>query len=94
MDYRPQPIDTSAVELRATLCELVEQLAESAHDHWALQRMADGWRYGERRDDEQKRHPDLVPYDDLPESEKEYDRRMVTETIKAIVSLGYRIERG
>ncbi len=44
-----------------------------------------------RRNDEAKKHPCLVPYAELPESEKEYDRRMAEETIKAIVTLGYRI---
>lgn len=91
--YRPEPIDTHAVELPKALMDLTERLAESTHDHWALQRMKDGWRWGEKRDDDAKLHPCLVPYDELPESEKEYDRRTAMETVKAIIALGYRIGR-
>lgn len=93
MSYEPRPIDTSGVELPPELLELVELLAESNHDHWALQRMSEGWRYGPQRDDERKLHPDLAPYNELPEGEKEYDRRSVRETLKAILALGYRITR-
>ena len=91
MSYVPKPIDTSAVELPEGLLGLTERLAENAHDHWADQRMAEGWAYGPQRDDAAKRHPDLVPYEQLPESEKEYDRRMAMEALKAIIALGYRI---
>jgi hypothetical protein len=55
--------------------------------------MADGWRYGARRDDAKKEHPSLVPYEELSEKEKEYDRRTAIETLKTIVALGYRIDR-
>lgn len=93
MSYEPQPIDTSGVWLTPEVLALRELLAENAHDHWALQRMADGWTYGPQRDDERKRHPCLVPYEALPESEKEYDRNAAIETLKAILALGYRIEK-
>lgn len=92
--YQPKPIDTAGVTLPRDLVALTEQLAENAHDVWASQRMAEGWTYGPRRDDQAKTHPDLVPYADLPESEKEYDRGAAMETLKAILALGYRIEKG
>ena len=79
--------------MQSSLVELTERLAENTHDHWALQRIADGWRWGESRDDQAKTHPGLVPYDELPEREKEYDRKTAMETLKAILKLGYRIER-
>jgi len=91
--YEPHPIDTARVVLPASLDGLIEGLAASTHDHWAAKRMADGWTYGERRDDATKQHPDLVAYDELTESEKEYDRVTVTETLKAITALGYKISR-
>jgi hypothetical protein len=93
MDYRPDPIDTSGVELSPRLRELVERLAANNHDHWAQQRMAEGWRFGPERNDTTRTHPDLVPYAELPDSEKEYDRRTVVETLKAILALGYRVDR-
>ena len=74
MTYRPGPIETTEVTLSPDLHELVERLAESNHDHWAQQRIREGWSYGSERDDERKTHPDLLPYDELSESEKEYDR--------------------
>lgn len=92
-EYLPCPIDTSAVNLDGEVLYLTERLAEHAHDVWASQRLAEGWSYGPRRDDGKKRHPCLVPYGALPESEKEYDRQAAMETLKAIVALGYRIEK-
>ena len=92
LTYKPQPIDTSRVELNPRLHELVDRLAASNHDHWALQRIAEGWRFGSNRDDVAKTHPDLITYDELPESEKDYDRRSVVETLKAIIALGYKLE--
>ena len=92
MAYQPKPIDSSTVDLDATLKGLTERLAENAHDVWALGRMKEGWTYGPHRDDAHKKHPCLVPYEELPDSEKEYDRAMATGTLKAMIALGYRIE--
>jgi hypothetical protein len=89
--YTPRPIDTRAVTLPDALVDLTEKLAENAHDLWAEQRMAEGWRFGPRRDDGRKEHPCLVPYASLPESERTYDRRNAMGTVKAIIALGYRV---
>ena len=91
--YEPQTIDTSGIDLSADLEQLVERLSENNHDHWAQQRINEGWRYGSTRDDHKKEHPDLVPYDQLPESEKEYDRKTVIEALKAIIALGYEVRK-
>jgi hypothetical protein len=91
MSYRPAPIATSHITLPADLVGLTEKLAENAHDLWARQRLADGWTLGPRRDDALKQHPCLVPYAELPESEKRYDREAAIGTLKAILALGYRI---
>ena len=91
--YEPKPIDTGAVELPDELLELTELLAENAHDNWARSRIAEGWSFGLARDDTAMEHPCLVPYAQLPDSEKEYDRDTAMETLKAVVALGYRIER-
>ena len=92
-NYHPHPLDTNDVVLPQSLEVLLEQLARNVHEVWAAGRMADGWKYGEERDDERKLHPCLVPYDQLPESEKEYDRRTALETLKTIVKLGYTISK-
>ena len=91
--YFPKTIDTSSIELSSDLRELVERLAENTHDHWARKRLDEGWRYGPKRNDAEKTHPDLVPYGELSESEKEYDRKTVVEAIKATIALGYDVNR-
>src|SRR5579859_1983868 len=91
--YIPKPKDTSAIKLADGLKELLEELAENTHDIWAQQRIAEGWRYGPLRNDRQKEHPNLVPYKQLPESEKDYDRKTALETIKMMQTLGYTVTR-
>jgi hypothetical protein len=68
---------------------LLEQLAEKVHAAWMARRISEGWKLGERRDDAAKTHPCLEPYDQLPDSEKEYDRATAAETIRMIQELGY-----
>ena len=91
--YDPHPIDASHFQLPDTLKELLEAIAENSHEVWARQRISEGWVYGEKRDDEKKKHPDLVPYSDLTESEKEYDRKMAKETLMLVQRLGYKISK-
>ena len=92
MNHAPQPIDASHVTLSPELIALTERLAENSHDLWALQRIKDGWTWGPNRDDAAKKHPCLVPYARLPESEKDYDRVMSLGIFKSILSLGYAIQ--
>lgn len=89
--YVPQPIDTNDIELPAELEELVEKMSKNVHEVWAETRLKQGWTYGEQRDDKKKTHPCLVPYEDLPEEEKEYDRNTSIGTIKLILKLGFKI---
>ena len=90
--YTPTPIDTSDIELSDELKQLVEQLARNVHDIWATGRFNEGWTYGPERNDALKQHPCLIDYDELPESEKEYDRKTAMETLKTIIKLGWKIE--
>jgi hypothetical protein len=71
--------------------EITELLAKNTHEVWAQQRLAEGWTYGKERNDERKEHPCLVPYEDLPESEKEYDRNTALETVRFLLYSGYEI---
>lgn len=89
--YNPKPIDTSRIELPDDLFELKELIAKNVHDNWAAQRIKEGWSYGNKKDSNLKQTPCLVPYEELPESEKEYDRNTAYETIKVILKLGYKI---
>lgn len=89
--YNPQPINVEDIDLDANLEELTEAIAENAHDIWARARMDEGWTYGSVRNDELKQHPDLVPYSQLPDSEKEYDRLMAMNTLRLVRRLGFDI---
>lgn len=93
MTYIPKPIDTADITLDNDILELSELLAKNAHDVWAQERIRQGWSYGEMRDDGKKEHPCLVPYEELPESEKEYDRSTALETLRVIISMGYKIRK-
>jgi ryanodine receptor 2 len=92
MTSAPHPIDTSGIQLSPEILELTEVLAEHVHNHWVRLRMSEGWKHGPERMDKEKRHPSLVSYADLPDSEKQFDRTTALETLKAIIALGYRIE--
>lgn len=91
MSYIPNPIDTSDVVIPTEIIELSEKLAENVHEVWAKNRIEQGWCYGEKRNDDLKETPCLVPYNELPEEEKVYDRNTSIETLKTIIKLGYRI---
>ena len=89
--YIPRPINVSDVELDDNLLELREAIAENAHDVWAVKRLEEGWTYGETRDEHKMQTPCMVPYSELPSSEKEYDRNMAMDTLKLVKKLGYDI---
>ena len=92
-NYVPQPMDTKDVLLPKELNVLVEQMAKNVHEVWAQSRMDQGWTYGAERSDALKQHPCLVPYEELPEVEKAYDRDTALETLKLICKLGFKITR-
>ena len=91
--YKPEPVDTGNIVLSKELLELTEKIAENVHDVWAAGRIQEGWKFGTVKDGAAKTTPFLVPYGELPETEKEYDRKTALETLKLIVKLGYRIEK-
>lgn len=93
MNYNPQQIDTSKIELSPELMELAERMAENVHDVWAATRISQGWTYGPERDDSNKKHPCLIPYNQLNESERVYDRNTSIETLKFIMANGFHIVR-
>lgn len=91
-NYIPQPIDTSDVQLPEELNPLLEAMAKNVHEVWAQTRIAQGWQYGPKRNDTEKLHPMLIPYEDLPEEEMVYDRNTSIETLKLILKLGFKIK--
>lgn len=93
-NYVPQPIDTSSIQLPQELDGLIEQIAKNVHEVWAQSRLNEGWRYGEERNDALKHHPCLIPYEELPEVEKDYDRNTALGTLRLISKLGFKIVKG
>ena len=89
--YIPAPTDTSREKLPEELMELVEVMAKNVHEVWSQSLLSEGWTYGARRDDEEKTHPCLVPYEELPEIEKDYDRNTAIVTLRLIQALGFDI---
>ena len=92
-NYVPQPMDISDIQLPDELNVLIEQMAKNVHEVWAESRIAQGWSYGEERNDTLKHHPCLVPYEELPEVEKAYDRDTALGTLKLISKLGFKITK-
>lgn len=91
--YVPSPLDTSDVTLPKELDELSELLSRHVHEVWCKSRINNGWSYGVSRNDELKETPCIVPYDDLSEEEKGYDRITTQETLKLIIKLGFEISK-
>lgn len=92
-NYVPQPLDTSEVKLPEEMDVLIEQIAKNVHEVWAKSRIEQGWSYGKERNDALKQHPCIVPYEELPEVEKAYDRDTALETLKLISKLGFKISK-
>ena len=89
--YQPKPENTDGITLSAEIEALAEALARNTHEVWAAGRIREGWTYGPVRNDARRETPCLVPYDELPENEKDYDRNTSLETLRLIVKLGYKI---
>ena len=92
-NYVPQPMDTSDIQLPEELNILIEQMAKNVHEVWAQSRIEQGWTYGAERSDALRQHPCLIPYEELPEVEKDYDRNTALGTLKLIRKLGFKIEK-
>lgn len=92
-DYKPSPKDLSEIPLTDEIIKLSNIIAENVHEIWAKARMEEGWRYGELQNEKMKTHPCLIPYNELPESEKAYDRNTALNTLKLLIKLGFKIEK-
>lgn len=93
IEYTPKPIDTKNIILSKEIMELSEKLAKNVHEVWAQNKLKEGWHYGVKTDAKSKTHSSLVPYEKLSESEKDYDRATLIESLKVLEKLGYKIEK-
>lgn len=88
MKYEPDMHLAERKELPMSLQDVLELAAARVHDVWAAGKAADGWRWGEKLDEEKKQHPCLVSYEDLTEHDREYDRRTAAATIWCLLEDG------
>ncbi|KYO28312.1 ryanodine receptor 3 isoform C [Alligator mississippiensis] len=89
--FIPCPIDTSQIVLPLHLEKIRDKLAENIHELWGMNKIELGWTYGKVRDDNKRQHPCLVEFSKLPETEKNYNLQMSTETLKTLLALGCHI---
>jgi class 3 adenylate cyclase len=80
-----------AMELRIS-GEQVEALAAREHIRWMRERQANGWTYGKPRDNKLKRHPLLVPWEELDEEHREKDRDVIRALPQRIHDANYRVK--
>ena len=91
-NYVPNPINVDDVVLPEKIAELTEYIAENTHEEWAKQRFKEGWAFAPKTNKKHKQSFDLVPYCELIDSEKEYDRKMAMNTLRVLYKLGYKME--
>jgi hypothetical protein len=98
--------DHMAVKLAAIGCRVVtrnaepfaftdseiDTLAQVEHRRWSAERLLRGWRLGER-DNDRRKHPDLVPYEDLTDDGREKDRSQVRHMPDILALAGMAIKR-
>ncbi|XP_050933915.1 ryanodine receptor 3 isoform X3 [Lates calcarifer] len=89
--FIPTPVETSQVVMPPHLEKVRDKLAENIHELWGMNKIELGWSYGKIRDDNKRQHPCLVDFSKLPETEKNYNLQMSTETLKTLLALGCRV---
>jgi len=72
----------------------VKRLAEMEHGRYCAERLLEGWRRGETRDDARKRNPYLVGWADLPDEIRELDRQTVRKIPQFLAGVGLAVRRG
>jgi hypothetical protein len=71
----------------------VEVMSRLEHDRWWRERAREGWTLAPEKDVARKRTPYLVPYEDLPEPIKEYDRNAVRAIPELLEGVGFAVAR-
>ncbi|XP_042244104.1 ryanodine receptor 3-like isoform X8 [Thunnus thynnus] len=89
--FIPTPVETSQIVMPPHLENVRDKLAENIHELWGMNKIELGWSYGKIRDDNKRQHPCLVDFSKLPETEKNYNLQMSTETLKTLLALGCRV---
>ena len=69
----------------------MEVLAQLEHRRWMADKYLAGYSYGKVRDEDHMLHPDLIPWDDLTEADREKDRNNVRQIPELLSTQGYKI---
>jgi hypothetical protein len=69
--------------------EQLEAMAEREHESWRAHYLAAGWRFATKRDDARRRHPLLIAWSELDESNREKSRNSVRDALRLLRTLGY-----
>jgi hypothetical protein len=84
-------VDDAAGDVPSLSADEVELLAELEHERWMRSRTAAGWTLGPR-DDERRRHPDLIPWAELGESRRDIDRAFARALPELLARAGFVVE--
>lgn len=85
-DWNAEPIEFDSEE--------IEKMAVMEHEDWVEERRTDGWKYAPGpKDIKKKKSPFLVPWEELPEEEKEKDRNPVRKMPDFLAKAGFQIYR-
>ncbi|VUZ49839.1 unnamed protein product, partial [Hymenolepis diminuta] len=90
--FRPMPLVTSTIKLPAALSILVDQFAKHCHDTWAQELVDQGYVYGLTLDETRRTHPNIRPYHSLSQRDQMRYIQPVTETLRAMLALGWTID--
>ena len=85
VNYDTNTIDIELKQTKEDVEEkkLIELLSEKVHNAWMKEKEAQGFSCGKDYDKEKKKHPDMLPYNELKEEVKEYDRATVRAVLQA-----------
>ena len=72
---------------------LLQQMASQEHERWCRERWLSGWVFNSQRNDAEQRHDKLVPYKQLSDEVREFDRATVTELPGLLGALGISLRR-
>jgi len=70
---------------------LLDLLARLEHDRWSREKIDAGWRYAPRREPQDRIHECLIPWDEMPDDLRQYDRQYVQNLPELLFKTGYAI---
>jgi hypothetical protein len=90
--YRISPLQDWDADMRTFTESEIKKMARLEHELWRQAKEADGWIYGEQRDENKRTHPDLIIWNDLPEGEREKNLAVVRQMPALLARIGFQID--